>query len=215
MKVGISLNNIVRDYFGQLEHVYDKYFPTEDGEGITVKDYDLNKWITFPKEESTQGLLEFNPEFNEDSFMETDQVVQTVKEEKEVTLDEFLYERCTLEIFGYAPELNGSMNIINNIILDNPDVDIIIMSREIGLSIPSTYFFLSKTSCMCQNIQFVKDNRNHWDYVDIMVTDDPSVLNTKPTNKKSIKVSKPYNSEIETDYTVNTIHELPELLSSL
>jgi hypothetical protein len=219
MKIGISINNVLRDYFLQLEEVYDKYFPPEEDEsGMEVNDYNLEKWITFPVEEVSQGEMEFNPDFNEDSFMDSEETTEVVEMKKQVTLEEFLYERCTLEIFGYTPEIPGTMDVINNLIIDNPDVEFIIMSRELGLSIPATFFFLSKTSCMCQNIKFVKEYKDHWDYVDIMVTDQPDIISSMPIDSgkhQSIKINRDYNTELLTNHSIDSIHELPELLETI
>jgi hypothetical protein len=221
MKIGISLNNVLRDYFHRIEDVHDKYFPQEEDEdgveyeGLHIKDYDLEKWVTFPEEEVSQGEMSFNPEFDENSFMKSEETTEVVKKTEQVTLDEFLYERCTLEIFGYADEIGSSMEVVNNLILEHPDVEFVIMSRELGLSVPSTFFFLSKTSCMCKNIKFVTDSREHWDHVDIMVTDHPDILSSKPDGKISIKVNWPYNENNKSDWAIDTVHELPEKLNEL
>lgn len=219
MKIGISLNNVLRAYFHQIEDVYDKYFPgdeeDEDYDGLHIKDYDLEKWVQFPEEEVTQGEMEFNPEFDEDSFMKSDETTEVVKKTHQVTLEEFMYERCTLEIFGYAEEIGNAMEVINNLMLEYPNIEFIIMSRELGLSIPSTYFFLSKTSCMCQNVRFVTDNKDHWEHVDIMVTDHPDILNSKPEGKGSIKVNWPHNENSNSDWSIDSIHELPQKLKEM
>ena len=230
MKIGISLNNVLRAYFHQIEDVYDKYFPAEEEEGeeikegdfvknedkgLHIKDYNLEKWIQFPEEEVVQGEMEFNPEFDEDNFMKSDETTEVVKKTHQVTLEEFMYERCTLEIFGYAEEMGNAMEVINNLILEYPNIEFVIMSRELGLSIPSTYFFLSKTSCMCQNIKFVTDNKEHWEHVDIMVTDHPDILNSKPEGKGSIKVNWPHNKDTNSDWSIDSVHELPEKLKEM
>lgn len=217
MKIGISINNVLRDYFHRIEDVYDKYFPNEDEdyEGLHIKDYDLEKYLIFPEEEVEQGEMEFNPEFNEDTFMKTDEMTETEKKKEKVTIHEFLYERCTLDIFGYANEIGSSMEVLNNLMLEYPDLEFVVMSRELGLSIPSTFFFLSKTSCMCPNIKFVKEYSKHWDHVDVMVTDHPEILNSKPEGKKSIKIEKDYNEGVSSDYTTSNIHTLPETLKEV
>jgi hypothetical protein len=99
--------------------------------------------------------------------------------------------------------------------LEYPDVEFIIMSRELGLSIPSTYFFLSKTSCMCQNVKFVTESSDHWKYVDVMVTDHPDVLNSKPEGKVSIKVDWSHNKDCESDFNIDSIQELPTTLEQV
>jgi hypothetical protein len=217
MKIGISINNVLRDYFHKIEDTHDKYFPKEeDEEGLHIKDYDLEKWVTFPVEEVSQGEMEFNPDFDENSFMVSDETTEVVEIKKQVTLDEFLYERCTLEIFGYADEIPGSMDIVNDLMIQHPDIEFIIMSRELGLSIPSTFFFLSKTSCMCQNIRFVTDSKDHWEHVDMMITDHPDIIKSKPENKTCIVIDREYNEDLtEANERIKTIHELPETLKTL
>lgn len=217
MKIGISINNVLRDYFHRIEDVYDKYFPNddEDYEGLHIKDYDLEKYLIFPEEEVEQGELEFNPEFNEDSFMKTEELTEVEKKKEKVTIEEFLYERCTLDVFGYADEIGSSVEVLNNLIIEYPDVEFVIISRELGLSIPSTHFFLSKTSSMCPNVKFVKEYKQHWDHVDIMVTDHPEILESKTEGKKTIKIEKPYNESVESDYSTGSMHTLPDVLKEL
>ncbi|NIP31140.1 MAG: hypothetical protein GTN59_11470, partial [Candidatus Dadabacteria bacterium] len=194
-----------------------KYFPKEEEEDdLHIKDYDLEKWVTFPSEEVAQGEMEFNPDFDENTFMDSDEMTDVVEKVQQVTLHEFLYERCTLEIFGYADEIPGAMDVVNNLIIDNKNDEFIIMSRELGLSIPSTFFFLSKTSCMCQNIKFVTDSSHHWKHVDVMVTDHPDIINSKPFGKYCIIVDRDYNKAVmQPGVRISTIHELPETLLKL
>ena len=48
--------------------------------------------------------MEFNPDFNEEDFLESEDNTELVEVKNKVTLDEFLYEKCTVEIFGYGEE---------------------------------------------------------------------------------------------------------------
>ena len=219
MRVGISINGVLRDYFGQIEKIHTKYFPPEEGEdGIKVLDYNLDKWVTFPKEESEQAEIEFNPDFNPFDSKDRDSVsdVELNKVEEEVTLNEFLYERCTLEVFGSADEMvPQAINTLNNLILEYPEVEFVLTSREVGLSVPSTYFFLSKTSCSVNEVRFVKDSTEQWGYVDVMVTDHPDVIKSKPENKVCVVVNKDFNSDYGCDYRIDTIKGLNEVLQGL
>jgi hypothetical protein len=124
-----------------------------------------------------------------------------------------MYERCTLEIFGYADEdVPNAVNHLNDLILNrketNPEDEFMIMSREIGLSIPSTLFFLSKTKAQCQNIKFIKNNVDHWKWVKVMVTDHPDIIKSKPKDAVVIKVLKGFNAELESDFEIENIKEL-------
>ena len=103
MKVGLSIDGVLRDFLGQVKETHLKYFPTIEGEEeIEVSDYELDKWVTFPEEEVKQGKIEFNPNFDEESFLESKEDTELTEVKDKVTLNEFLYERCTVEIFGYA-----------------------------------------------------------------------------------------------------------------
>ena len=213
MKIGVSIDGVLRDFLGQVKETHLKYFPTEEGEKeIEINDYDLEKWVTFPDEEVKQGEMEFNPDFNEDDFLESEENTELVEVKNKVTLDEFLYEKCTVEIFGYANEsISSAVETLNQLIIDNPKHEFILISREGGMAIPSTLFFLAKTKSSCSNIKFVKEYSKVWDYVDVMITDHPKILTTKPINKLSIVVDKKYNEEVKQSGTrIKTIKEIDE-----
>jgi hypothetical protein len=216
MRIGISINGVLRNYFKQIEETHSKYFPPEEGEdGIKVLDYNLEKWVTFPKEETEQAEIEFDPNFDPFSSKSRDSVqdLELSKVEEEVTLEEFLYEKCTLEIFGSADEMVPNvMNALNNMVLEFPEHEFVLISRETGLSVPSTYFFLSKTSCMVSEVKFVMDSRDSWKYVDLMVTDHPDVISSKPEGKACVVIDKEFNREQEGDFRIESIKELNDIL---
>jgi hypothetical protein len=226
MKIGISINGVLRDYLKQIEIVHSKYFPTLDENGeidddssIKVNDYDLEKWVTFPKEEIKQGELTFNHEFTLDLTKENlDKIsdVELTNKTEEVTIHEFLYERCTLEVFGSANEvIPNIMNVLNQLIIDYPQHEFVVISNEFGLSIPSTFFFLSKTSCMCSNIKFVPNNMEIWDNVDLMVTDHPEIIDNKPTDKICVVVDRPFNVELTSNYRIDNLKGLRMILEEI
>jgi hypothetical protein len=210
MKIGLSIDGVLRDLFRKIEDTHEKYFPSEKDEKIEIKDYDFDKWLNFPEEENKQAELEFNPEFNEEKFLDEEQDLTFNNNINKVTVEEFLYEKCTLEIFGYAGEENHSiMETLNQIIIENPEHEFIIISREIGMSIPSTFFFLSKTKCMCQNIKFVKDYEDVWSYIDVMITDHPKIITSKPKGKLCVKVEKKFNTlNVQSNVNIKSIKEI-------
>ena len=94
MKIGVSIDGVLRDFLGQVKETHLKYFPTEEGEcEIEIPDYELDKWVTFPEEEVKQGEMEFNPDFNEKEFLESGEETELVKVKNTITLEEFLYEK--------------------------------------------------------------------------------------------------------------------------
>lgn len=200
MKIGVSVDGVLRNLLSKIEETYTKYFPPQEGESeIEVLDYDLEKWLTFPEEEVKQKEIEFNPDFVEVEVKEKVDIKLETKKEK-VTIQEFLYERCTVEIFGYAEEsVSSAVETLNQLVIDNPQHEFIIISREGGMAIPSTFFFLAKTKSSCPNIKFVKEYSKVWDYVDVMVTDHPKIIDTKPNGKVSIIIDKDYNKDFNQD----------------
>jgi len=215
MKIGVSIDGVLRDFLGQVKETHLKYFPTIEGEEeIEVSDYELDKWVTFPEEEVKQGEVEFNPDFDEESFLESKEETELTEVKDKVTLDEFLYERCTVEIFGYAEEsISSAVETLNQLILDNPRHEFILISREGGMAIPSTLFFLAKTKSTCPNIKFVTEYSKVWDYVDVMVTDHPKIINTKPLEKINIVIDKEYNKKVvQSGHRIKTIKEIDERL---
>lgn len=214
MKIGVSVNGVLRDFFGRVERIHTKYFNPEDGQEVVIKDYDLEKWLWFPQEEVVRQEIEFNPNFNEKEFVTSDSSFEmTEVKDDEITVEDFVYDKCCLEIFGYADEvIDGAVQSINDLELHFKTIgkehEMIITSREAGRSVAATLFFLSKTGSMIQNIKFTMGTTDCWQFVDVMITDHPEILNSKPEGKKVIKIEKPFNQEIPADYTIRSVKEL-------
>ena len=181
MKIGVSINGVIRDFITKFESVYDKYHPSDDEESPErdISSLNLLEHFVF-----TGGTEELNT---------------------------FLYVDSSLEIFGHAGEtkLNSveHLNQLHNLIEDMGHTPILI-SKELNNSKPATLFFLSKLSAKINNIIFVRDNFKKWDFVDVMITADPEVLENKPNGKVTIKVINHYNKDCQSDYTVIDLKEL-------
>lgn len=215
MIIGVSVNGVLRDFFGRVEKIHTKYFNPEDGQEVQVMDYDLEKWLWFPQEEVVRNEIEFNPNFNEKEFLVSESTSQDTQEVKddEITVEEFIYDKCCLEIFGYADEVvDGAVQSLNELDLHlkmiGKEHKMVITSREAGRSVPATLFFLSKTGCMIQDLKFTMGTTDCWNYVDVMITDHPEILKSKPESKKVIKIERPFNEEISSDYTIKSVKEL-------
>jgi len=188
MKVGITIDGVIRDFITKFESVYDKYYPVDidDSEEETeelperdIKTLDLLDYFEF-----SGGTKELN---------------------------EFMYVDAALEIFGHAGEVKLNsvehLNQLHNIIEDLGHTPIVI-SKELNNSKPATLFFLSKLSSKINNIIFVRDYDKKWDHVDILITANPETLKIKPSGKISIKVINEYNKNIDSDYTLVDLKEL-------
>lgn len=184
-KIGITLNDVLREFTAQFEYVYDKYFPkySESGKQIQLNLRE-NPVTSF-------NLIEHFPFKNVDE------------------MNEFLHREAALEIFGHADQMHPNlMNQLNNFIMElNDDTEhkIEIVSREAINSIPATYFFLSKTLCRAEQIRFVTKYEDKWNGVDVLITANPRALESKPQGKVSVKVKTTYNTDVQADYEIETV----------
>jgi 5'(3')-deoxyribonucleotidase len=176
MKIGITLNEVLRDYVGQLAYTYDKYVGESNVTEEDITNFNLIEFFKF------DDINKFNT---------------------------FLYLEAPLEIFGHADQMSdGLMNRFNTFLMDIKDDEeheIEIVSREIDKSIPSTYFFLSKTSCRIDKIRFVSDYTSKWDGLDVLITANPQALEAKPSGKISVKVNTTYNKDVVADFEIDSI----------
>lgn len=172
MTIGISLDDVLRDFLGKFKTIYKKQFEKDPIEPINTLD-----------------LLVHFPFDSEDE------------------LYKFLYEDFSLELFGHANEKYKNAIIdLNNLFFQHKDEhEFIVISREVGNSIPATLFFLSKTSCKLRNYKFITSNKDVWTHCDVMITANPDILISKPENKVSIKVDTEYNVDVESDYNVEKL----------
>ena len=134
-------------------------------------------------------------------------------DDEDETLETFLYEESSLEVFGHADEIR--INTISYLNQLNNEVKKLghkleIVGVEKGNSKPSTLFFLSKTSCKVDRIRFVSDVTEMWSESDIIITANPEVILNKPKDKITIKVESTYNQVVKSDYVVEKLKDIIE-----
>lgn len=175
-KIGISINEVLRDFLSQFDYTYNKYIGKIDIKISEIESFDLIKYYPF---------------------------------ESVARMNTFLYLESPLEIFGHADQMyDGLINKFNLFIQDMNDEanhEFSLVSREVNKSIPSTFFFLSKTGARINNIKFVKNNEDEWSDFDVLITANPIALAAKPAGKISVKISAPYNKDVDADYTLDSI----------
>lgn len=181
MRVGITLNEVLRDYIGQFAYTYEKYYATP---------FDIGK----------NPITDFNLMNHE-----------LVDFESETDLKKFLYMEAALEVFGHGDQThNNIITHFNQFLLemkDEEEHEIELVSREAAMSIPATFFFLSKTLCKAENIRFVTAYVDKWDGLDVLITACPTALEAKPSGKISVKVNSPYNKDVKADFEIDDLFE--------
>ena len=193
MKIGIVLNDVLREFSGQLEYTCNKYmkYGVPESEKFSIKDnpitkFDMVEYFGFPSKKEYH---------------------------------KFLFQEASLEIFGHADEMTkGLMVKLNEFIMDVEDGEeheVILLSREVGASIPSTMFFLSKTLCKANHIKFYKNYTDQWEDVDVLITANPETLESKPDGKITVKIDTPYNTDVNADYSYNRAEYIFDSVDSI
>jgi len=126
----------------------------------------------------------------------------------------FTYIEFAVEIFGHAfPSYNGVITELNELIHKNEDDTFYVVGLdELGKAKPATLFFLSKTGFIGNNVKFVKskDLKKIWKMCDIWVTDNETIINSCPKNKKAVKFNTKHNTHFTHSIEINKLNEIQE-----
>ncbi len=157
MKIGISINEIVRDLWTKVKSVHEKYYDSKIEGELTEKNV----------------LEKLN--LDEDSLLD------------------FLFDEAPMEIFGHSKEVsNNFIRALNEFIVSNPNLEIYLLSDEVGRGISSTYWFLAKYGSHIKNVKFIrqKEKKDIWNYFDIIITNDEKIIKNKSEGKTLISTRK-------------------------
>lgn len=223
LKVGIDINEILRAKWLQ----FDRFYVQEYGEDSVPTDqpyvYD------FFKEYKWEDTVEVEKELKEPEDMpeNINPLEYQVKENGEADADififkkavetkltakqvynRFMYEDYVFEIHGSAPAMYRGLDVhLNEFLYKYGDtVDFTLLSVENKFSIPSTLFFLSKITARFPSVRFVDKAEDMWNYVDVLITTDPELLDAGTPDdviyippKHIIKLQRPYNEKVHND----------------
>ena len=184
MRIAIDLNDVIRAY----SKTFAKFYKKETNSDINLDELELTS-------NNLDEIFDFN---SKDDYQK------------------FLYEDYPFEIFGSAPPMEKNLpaelndwitKTIGNLDITE-SIDLIIVSpMEFGLTIQSTYFFLSKIGCRIREVYLPKDSLTIWDKCDCLITANPKLLNSKPDDKISIKINMLYNADCPSSYSYESLSE--------
>jgi hypothetical protein len=222
MRIGIEINGVLRDTIGKFKQLYEKHLI--DNNQLESESVDKTYDLTFSGD--TDELVEINENTNLNSFQykilsdvdSLDLEKHFLFQNKE-ELYSFMYEDYTMELFGHAPSTETmTFNYLNDLYLNlRENNDIIIFSDEIGKSKPSSLFFLSKFGCLIEKVFFYSNQTKNtiWNNVDILLTSNPDLLLSHPSDKILIKFETDYNKHINIKHTIKSLSEFEELINNL
>ena len=178
-RIGITINEVLRDFLGQLEYTYEKYIGPIELDEDSVKSLDLLDYFEFEDKHQLNKFL--YQEASLEIFGHADQIEDNIMND----FNQFIMD-----------------------IEDDEEHELELISKEFDKSIPATYFFLSKLACKIKKVRFVKDYEEFWDGVDVLVTANPTALDLKPENKTSVKIESSYNKNSESDFTFESFRAM-------
>lgn len=176
MKIGITINEVLRDYIGQVTYTYNKYIAPCDIKEGEVTNFNLIEFFKFDDMSKLNTFLYLEAAL--EIFGHADQVSD-----------------------GLMNHFNNFLMEMN----DEGEHEIELISREANKAIPSTFFFLSKTGCRANNVRFVTAYEDKWKGVDVLITANPQTLELKPSGKISVKVKTSYNKDTPADYEIDSL----------
>lgn len=178
MKIGISLNEVLRDFIGQFAYTYEKYIGPIDIKENPVNSFDLINHFKFNSIDELNKFL--YTEASLEIFGHADQLHENIM---------------------------NKFNMFFMDIKDEEEHEIYIISREANKSIPSTYFFLSKLGCIADRVIFVQNYEDKWKDIDVLITANPKALESKPEGKISVKIKSSYNQDSKADFELDSLLE--------
>ena len=184
MKIAVDLNDVLRDFTSNFGNYFKKGYDEDINLGeIEITTNCLDKVFPF---------------------------------KSRYDYEHFVYEDYAWELFAKCPSCDRGLGAafsnwvtktITNIDVDEPIEVIIVSPMEYGITIPATYWFISKLGCRAREIYLPIDSLTVWDRCDVLITANPKLLNNKPDGKKSVKIVTDYNTECEADFTYNNMLE--------
>lgn len=207
--IGIGIDGVIRNMHSGFDRAYRKSFIKNDSlvqmnekfeyvpDSVVDEDIDV-----------LQKMIDEKIHLPVDTFDLMNHYHFESKEE----FDKFI-EDYSFEILGSAPFFHRAMDAVNRLQALGEEsglFEILLLSTEKKNSRISTYHFLAKAGCKVGALKFVDEHSMKWDCCDIIIDDCPHVFESKPEDKISIKIKRPYNAYSEADLSFDSVFEIDD-----
>lgn len=172
MKIGIELNNIVRDLNKQII----KYYKKDINQSFDDKNVNYN--VT-----NVIDSIEFKSKKAKFEYMYVDYPYE-------------IFGCATTTHRNLAVTINNWLISLGNKEDDSYDIKLFSLKEE-ALSIQSTYYFLSKIGCRVREMFFPKDGVEMWDKCDVIITLNERIIDNKPEGKVVVLINKDDNKNLQ------------------
>lgn len=189
MNIYISIDGVLRNFINRFHYHYENAYIDVDVDASEDKfDYKVIEPIT---------NLDLSNHF----------IFQS-KEQREF----FQYIEYPMELYGHSPvSYINVYNEFNKFVYDYRDHNITIVGLdELGKAKAATFFFLSRSGFMPNNVKFIlsKNLESEWRDVDVWISDSKLVLDSKPEGKEFILFETPYNQFFTYDKKINKLSDI-------
>ena len=205
--LGISLDGVLRDLHSQFDTVYRKNFIKND----SLVQADENFQYILPEVNQEDGELDKLEKIVKDKItlpIDTNDLMNHYHFESREQFENF-FQEYAFELFAMAGQFPRSFdgaNRLQNFGKFNGLFNTILLVKGVDKITSATYSFLGKSGCKIENIRFVENDSDKWDYCDVLIDDSPESFQSKPEGKTSIKISHPYNTYGDVDYSFENIN---------
>jgi hypothetical protein len=132
--------------------------------------------------------------------------------------EEFLHLENQFELLGMATECyQGCSQDYNKVkyFLNNEGYTVRLCTTEQHKAQPTTLYFLAKHVIQSDEIKFFKNNLEITENCSILLSSNPEILSVKKDGMVVVKLDMEYNKNIETDFTIREIKDLPKIIIKL
>lgn len=212
LRLGFNIDDVVRDTSKRIFWFYVKDYLTNYGivPSLNYEDVDLG---------DLSNSLGFKKESKlpiEDKYDEIVDANEVVDKKTAFEYEKFIQDNY-LDIFGNSTEVyKGASTDLNNLFefLKEENIKPVIIQREGGIIRNATFLFLSDKGISIDQVNFIKNYEDAFDYCDILVTANPNFLKIGSKNN-IIKLNTHYNKDIETTYEINKINDMFDLVNKI
>lgn len=208
--LAITLDGVIRNTFDQFDTFYRKKFIKNPS---LVGMNDQYEFIDEQESEAESKRLETIVNQKIHLPISTYNLRNHYEFENEKEFHKFLYEDYVLQIFGMAGQVPFAMEKANKIQNFGETLKLfkttLICSGEHQV-VNSTFRFLNAQSCKIKNIIFCNDPDDLKNKFDVIITDNPLILELKDEKQKMVKVKALYNSSLLSDMEVDTLTAIDE-----
>jgi len=203
MVIGFTINNILRNHIEKLSEAYEAITYKKPIEPINP----FELYDSFPKEEDDELVFSEFDVNNTSDGEKIDNDLNMAGNDISFDVYEYLYMDAAFEIFGRCEQAEENLMVkLTN--LKSQDVEVILLNKESPRSKCATLFYLSKINFDLNRIIFPDQFKEFGNYCDVIVTDNPRIIESMDERKIIVKVENQFNVDYKSDFTILKVSDI-------